>query len=85
MQESISGIEDTMEEIDTQEKENIKSKNVPNRKHPENLGHNEETKFKNNSNRRIPAQRLRKHSHQNYRRKLSSAEKNMPIKIQETF
>jgi hypothetical protein len=38
MEERIPGIEDTTEEIDTLVKENAKSKKVPDKKHPGNLG-----------------------------------------------
>ena len=49
-----------VEETDTTVKENAKHKKTPNPKHPENTGHNEKTKSKNNRNtgeRRFPAQR----------------------------
>ena len=41
MEERISGIGYTMEEIDLLVKENIKSKKIPDIKHPENLGYKE--------------------------------------------
>jgi hypothetical protein len=49
IEERISGVEDTVEEIDTTVKiQNIKT---PNTKHPGNSGHNEKTKSKNSWNR----------------------------------
>jgi len=61
MGETISGIEDTIEEIDVSVKENAKSKKFMTQKHPGNLGHYEKTKLINNRNRRtiFPAQRPR--------------------------
>ena len=50
IEERISGAEDTIENIGTTVKENIKSK--PNPKHPGNPGHNEKTKPQNNRYRR---------------------------------
>lgn len=38
MEKSILGIEDTIEEIDTSVKENVKFKNIPDTKHPGSLG-----------------------------------------------
>jgi hypothetical protein len=69
MEERISGVEDTIEEIDTLVRENVKFiKSLA--KHPGNLGYYETTKPKNNKNRRrLPAQRLRKHF-QHHRRKI---------------
>jgi conjugal transfer/entry exclusion protein len=59
IQERISGVEDTVEEIDTTVKENSKQK-FPYPKYPRNSRHNEKTKSKNKQNRgkqRLPAQR----------------------------
>ena len=59
----ISGLEDTVEEINTTVKENSKHKKqnkAPNLKHPGNSGHNEKKKSKNNQKRgeqRLPVQR----------------------------
>lgn len=43
MEKSILGIEDTIEEIDTSVKENVKFKNIPDTKHPGSLGYHEKT------------------------------------------
>jgi hypothetical protein len=43
MEERISGIEDTIEEINTSVKENVKTKKIPDRKHPANLEYHEKT------------------------------------------
>ena len=54
MEERISGVEDTIEEIDTSVisvKENTKCKKLLT-KYPRNLGHYEKNKPKNNRNRR---------------------------------
>ena len=51
IEERLSGIEDTVEEIDTTVKENSKCKKTPNPKLPVNSGHNERTKPNNNQNR----------------------------------
>ena len=51
IEERISGVEDTGEEIDTIVKENLRQKRPLNPKHPGNLGHKEKTKSKNNQNR----------------------------------
>jgi chromosome segregation ATPase len=53
IEERISGVEDTVEEIDTAVKENSKHKKKknPNPKHPGISGHNEQTKSKNSQNR----------------------------------
>jgi predicted nucleic acid-binding Zn-ribbon protein len=48
MEERISGAEDSIENIGTTIKENTKRKKDPNSKHPENPGHNEKTKPKDN-------------------------------------
>ena len=48
IEERISGIEDTIEDIGTL----VKEYQVFNPKHPENLGYNEKLKIKNNSNKR---------------------------------
>ena len=70
MEEKISSVEDTIKEIETSVKENVKSLKNPWYKHPGNLGHDENTKPKNNGNKwRNPAQRPRKHFQQNHRRK----------------
>jgi hypothetical protein len=42
-EERILGLEDTIEDIDTSLKENVKSKNVPDTKHPGNLVYHEKT------------------------------------------
>ena len=58
-------------EVDTQVKENVKSKKTPETKQPGNLQHSEKIKPKNNRNRgrrRIPAQKSRKCLSQNYSR-----------------
>ena len=63
IEERISGVEDTVEDIGTTVKENSKHKKTPNPKHPENSGHNEKTKSKVNRNRekqRFPAQKNRR-------------------------
>jgi hypothetical protein len=44
IEERITGVEVTLENIDTTVKENVKK--APNSKHPGNLGHNEKTKPK---------------------------------------
>ena len=51
IEERISGVEDTIENIDITVKEN-ENANCPNPKHPENPGHNEKTKLKENRYRR---------------------------------
>lgn len=48
---SIWGIKDTIEEIDTSVKDDIKSTKSPDPKYPRNLGHYENNKPKNNRNR----------------------------------
>ena len=71
MEERISGIKDMVEDTDISIKENVKSKNNPGTKHPENLGHYEKTKSKNNrkrGRRRNIGNRHRKHFQQNHRR-----------------
>lgn len=73
IREIISGIEDTIEEMNTLTKENVKSKKTPEEKPPGYLGHYEKTKPRNDSyrGRRInPAHRPRKCSQQNHRRKM---------------
>jgi hypothetical protein len=50
IEERISGVEDTVEEIDTTVKGNSKPKNTPDPKHLGSSGHNEKTKSKNNQN-----------------------------------
>ena len=50
IEERISGVEDTVEEMDTTVKK-IQNIKTPNPKHPGNLGNNEKTKSKNNQNR----------------------------------
>ena len=54
IEERISGAEDTIENIDTTVggKKKPKKKKAPNTKHPENPGHNEKTKPKDNRYRR---------------------------------
>jgi chromosome segregation ATPase len=52
IEERISGAEDTIEDIDTTMKENAKSKQAPNPKHPGNPGHSEKTKPKDNRYKR---------------------------------
>jgi hypothetical protein len=69
IEERISDADD----IDTTVKENSKHKKCLSPKHHRNPGYNEKTKPKNNKNKReqrFPAQRTRKHLHQNYRKKL---------------
>lgn len=51
MVERISGMEETIEEIDTLVKENNKSKKLQIQKNLENLRHYEKTKYMNNRNR----------------------------------
>ena len=51
IEERISGAEDTIENIDITVKEN-ENANCPNPKHPENPGHSEKTKLKENRYRR---------------------------------
>ena len=65
MEDRISGIEDTIEEIDKSLKEDvILKKKIPDTKQPENMGQYEKTKAKKNRNRgrRITALSLRKYS-----------------------
>ena len=50
MEERIPGAEDSIENMDTTIKENAKCRD-PNSKHPENPGHTEKTKPKNNRSR----------------------------------
>lgn len=45
MEEKLSGFEEMIELMDTLVKENIKSKNNPGIKHPENLRYYEKTKI----------------------------------------
>ena len=59
-EDRISGVEDTVEEIDTTVKENSKHKKIPNPKLPGNSGNNEKTRSKENWNRgerKFPTQR----------------------------
>ena len=58
IKERISGVEDTMKEIDTTVKENSKHKKLTTQNIPGNPGHNKKTKSKNNQNReqRFPPQ-----------------------------
>jgi cell division protein FtsL len=49
IEESILGVDDIVEEVDTTVKENSKRKKLLT--HPGNSGHNEKTKSKNNGNR----------------------------------
>ena len=51
IEESIWGLENTIENIDTTIKEN-KTAKAPNTKHPGNLGHNKKTNPKNKRHRR---------------------------------
>ena len=65
------GSEDTIEEMDTSVKENVKNKKVTN-KNIQEIGNTEKTKSKNNRNRgrrRHPGQKHRKYFQQNHRRK----------------
>jgi hypothetical protein len=59
MEEKISHVEDTIEDIDTSVKEN--EKKITDTKHPGNLGHYEKTTLKNgkSARRRLSAQRSR--------------------------
>jgi hypothetical protein len=43
MEERISGVEDTIENIDTTVRDNVKSKKTPNTNHPGSLGYYEKT------------------------------------------
>jgi hypothetical protein len=70
IEERISGVEDTIEDIDTTVKENSKYKKTPNPKHPGNPGHNKRTKSKKNRNKGA-----KKPPQQNYRRKLPTKER----------
>ena len=61
IEDRFSGIEGTIEVLDTPVKENSKGKKHHNTKHPVNSGHNEKTKSKNDRNRegqRFPDQRI---------------------------
>ena len=81
MEERISGVKDTIEEIDTLVKQNTKSKYFGH-KRPENQVYYEKTKPKNNRNkRRSPAQRSRKYFNK-ITEKFPNL-KDMPIKAQE--
>jgi len=61
IKEEISGVEDTLENIDTTVKEYSKQ-NTPNIKHPGHPEHNEQTTSKNNRGElKFPAQRSQKH------------------------
>ena len=51
IEESILGVEDTGEEIDTTVKENLKHKNLLTQKYSKNSGHSEKTRPKKNWNR----------------------------------
>jgi hypothetical protein len=88
MKESVSGVEDMTEEIDTLVKESVKSKRflVPNiQRIPE---HYENTKPKNNRNRRrrkFPAPRARKYFHKIHRRKFPQAKENNAYKHTRTL
>ena len=86
MEERISGVKDTAEEMHSSVKENIRVNKGITQKHPGNLRHNEKTKPKSNrGGRRITAQRIRKYIQQNHRRKFPNLKKDMPIKIQEAY
>ena len=71
-EKSISGIEDTLEKLDSSVKENIKTKKSLITKPPGNLEHHKKNKSKNNSDKKIiPAQRHKNILKQkNQRRKL---------------
>ena len=73
MEEKISGVEDTIQEVDSLVKENIKSNKFLT-KHPGNLEDQEKTKPKNNRDRRrrkTAAQRHIKYIQQHHKRQLS--------------
>lgn len=75
MEERISGTEDMTEEMDASYNKNIKTKKVPDTKHPKNLRQYERTKPTNSRTRGrriILAQRPRKYFQEHYRRKTSS-------------
>jgi hypothetical protein len=52
MKARISGIQDITEETNASVKENGKSKNIPDTKHPGNLGYHEKTYPKNKKSRK---------------------------------
>jgi hypothetical protein len=56
IEERISGVEDTLEDIDTNVKDNSKHKKTSNPKHPRNSGHNQKANSKNNKNRGTQSQ-----------------------------
>ena len=72
MEERISGIEDTLGEIDSSIKENVNTP-ITNIKYPGNTGHWEKSKPKNNRYRRRwkKQSKCKKQIQQNHRRKLS--------------
>lgn len=64
MKERILGFQNTIKEMDTLVKENVRAKKFSGSKHPRNQGHYEKTKSKNNKNRgrrRDPRQWHRKY------------------------
>ena len=74
MEESISGVKDMIEEIDTSVKENAKSKKFLTQNIQEIWGIMKNAEPKDNCNwRRSPAQRHAKYIQQNQRRKLSQS------------
>jgi hypothetical protein len=61
---------------------------APTPKHPENPGHIEMTKLKNNRyrrERRFPTYRASKYLQQNYRRNIPNLKKEMPMNTQEAY
>ena len=60
MEERILSAEDTIKEIDSSVKDNIKSNKKLNPKYPGNLGHHEKTKPKNNRYRREEGSKAQK-------------------------
>jgi len=73
IEERISSVEDTLEEVDTTIKDNSKHKKLLSQKHPGNSEYNEKTKSKNNWKRgewRFSVQRTWKWLQQDHRRKL---------------
>lgn len=87
IEERISGIEDTIEDIDPSVKENTKWKSsYP--KHPGNLGHNEKMKPKNNRNRRgwrLPVQMARNIINKIIEENFPKVKKRMTIHMQEAY
>ena len=83
MEKRISGVDNMIEETDISIKENLKSKKIPNTKHPGNLGHYESItpkKYRNLKGKNTE-NILNKIIEENF----PSLKKEMPINVQEVY